>query len=147
MRTLTAIAFVAVAAFATAQIKSVKMSASGQPRAKAGKVAIVSVKLDIPNGYHIYGPKDKSGIPTDVKFSGPKGFTGKVNYPKTSVFQGVEGPSEVYFSSVTIPVAVSIPKTAKGKQTFTLKVTAQACNDRTCLPPVTNDLTVTTVVK
>lgn len=147
MRILTSLALVAVAAFSVAQSKSVKVTASVAGAAKAGKTVVVNVKLEVPAGYHIYGPKDKSGIPTEVKFAGPKGFAAKVAYPKTSTYQGVEGPSAVYFGTVTIPVTVSIPKSAKGNQSFSVKVTSQACNDRTCLPPATADLTLKTIVR
>lgn len=147
MKIPATLAILAVAAVSLAQLKAVKVSATGQSAVKPGKVAILKVKFDVPAGYHIYGPKEKTGIPTDIKFAGPKGFTAKVLFPKTSVFKGVEGPSDVYFGSVTIPVSVSIPKSAKGKQSFKLKVTSQACNDRTCLPPATAELTVNTTVQ
>lgn len=141
------LAALALTSLASAQSKSVKVTAAAPAAAKAGKSITIKVKLDVPNGYHVYGHKEKSGIPTDIQFAGAKGFTAKVSYPKTSVFNGAEGPSDVYFGSVSIPVVVTFPTKAKGKQSFKLKVTSQACNDRVCLPPATVDLTVNTVVK
>jgi DsbC/DsbD-like thiol-disulfide interchange protein len=138
---LTAVA-VSSAAFALTPAVSVSLSQAGP--AKAGKPIKVNVHITVPSGYHIYGPKDESGIPTNIVLSGPNGFKASVLYPKTSSFKNLDGTTAaVFVGDTTIPVVVTTPKGFKGKPTLKFKVTTQACNDRTCLPPSTADLTVT----
>ncbi|MBS1716592.1 MAG: protein-disulfide reductase DsbD N-terminal domain-containing protein [Armatimonadetes bacterium] len=122
--------------------QSVATKATGPSSAKVGKPFTVKVMIKIPSGYHIYGHTEKAGIPTAIEVAGGKGVASKVNYPATSKFNSLDGPVNVYVNEVTIPVTVTLPKTSKGKQTLKLKVTTQACNDRTCLPPKTDTLSV-----
>ncbi|MGG2324818.1 hypothetical protein, partial [Salmonella enterica] len=49
------LAALALTSLASAQSKSVKVTAAAPAAAKAGKSITIKVKLDVPNGYHVYG--------------------------------------------------------------------------------------------
>jgi DsbC/DsbD-like thiol-disulfide interchange protein len=115
--------------------------------AKAGQALTLKVTIDVPDGYHIYGPKDKSGVPTAIAVSVPAGYKASVAYPPAKVSQVLGEKSEVYTGKISVPVKITVPKGAKGKATFKLTVTTQACNDRSCLMPQTTPLTLSTVIK
>jgi DsbC/DsbD-like thiol-disulfide interchange protein len=138
----------AVAApFCLAQSLGPTVTGSAPASAKTGQSLTLKVTISIPEGYHIYGPKDKTGVATSVSFSGPTGYKATVEYPKTTIYDGLGEESQVYFGKVVVPVKVTVPKKAKGKATFKLTVTTQACNDKTCLMPETKTLSLSTVVK
>ena len=126
---------------------TVTISAKAPAASHEGKVYSIDVRINVPTCYHIYGPTVTYGLPTQIAFSGPKGFKGAAKYPPTGVFKSFEGNLQIYSGIVHIPVWVTPNKSAKGKEVVHLKVTVQACNDRTCLLPKTEDLTVVTVLK
>jgi len=115
--------------------------------AKAGQTLTLKFTLSIPSGFHIYGPKDKTGVATQIAVSAPPGFKAAVHYPATKTYQGLGDTSQVYFGKVIVPVKVSVPKTAKGKVSFKALVTMQACNDRNCLVPETRTVSLQTFIK
>lgn len=106
--------------------------------AKAGKGKVI-LTLTIPSGYHIYAPTEKSGIPTSIKLNAPAGASYTPQWPATKSYKALEGWMSVYMGKITIPVAIT---GVKGKQTVKLSVRTQMCNDRTCLPPATADITM-----
>jgi len=120
---------------------TVKVTAAGH--AQAGKSMTISVRIGIPAGYHIYGPKDiKTGVPTQVSVVAPSGFkVTKTSYPPTSTFEALGESVQVFKGEATVKVTVKAPSNAHGKKSFTVKVSSQACNDRTCELPSTSEAT------
>lgn len=119
-----------LAAAAAAQSVTVTAALSGSK---------VTLKLAIPAGYHIYGPTEKSGVPTAVAVKEPKGAGALIAWPKTKPYQTFEGTAQIYAGVVTIPVTLKAPPKS-GR--ISLSVTTQMCNDRTCLPPAEAIVTV-----
>ena len=129
---------------ALAAASGVTVSAAAPKKGLAGKPVTVKLLLSVSSGYHIYPSKSAEGIPTEVKLVGPAGFKiSSVKYPKTSTFQGLDGPIPVYSGNIAIEVMVATPKAAKGAQTLVFSVKIQACNDRTCLVPSVDTAKVT----
>ncbi len=97
----------------------------------------LEVYFEIPDGYHIYGPKETRGEPTDVDFVGQAGFTGgPAVYPATV---GEEMPGlgtlQVYEDQIEVRVPVTVdPKTAEGEYELAVKVLLMACTKDNCLP-------------
>lgn len=110
-------------------------------KAKAGQ-APVTVAITIPEGYHIYGPAEKSGVSTSIKVKGTNVKVAKATFPKTKTISVVGTKFQVYEEKVSIPVVLKPTKKLKGVQKVTLLVTSQACNDRICLPPDTKSIDV-----
>ena len=139
--------FAAIAIGAVAQPDAVTVSASAPPKVKPGATITVKVNVSVIQGYHIYGPKVKDiGVPAKLTVAAPKGFASRVNYPATQPYEALEGVVQVYEGKVTIPVILTVPKSAKGKQTVRFNLASQACNDRTCLQPSTDVATVSFMV-
>ena len=115
--------------------------------ARSGHTFTIDLKITTPIGFHIYGPHETEGLPTKVVFTVPKGFIGAPKFPATVAYKSLAGSFRVYQGTVHIPVVVTPPQRAKGKAIMHLEVTVQACNDRTCMLPTTQKLTVTTDLK
>ena len=135
-------ALMSVSAFAAEG--AVKISASGPSKSAPGKDVTILVKFNVKEGYHIYGPgKIDTGIPTDVSVVAPKGFkVKKTTYPATKMFKALGETVPVFEHSGTVKVTLTAPASAHGKQNFVVKVKSQACNDRTCLMPTTDEAKV-----
>lgn len=142
MKTLLATLALTILAVSVAFAQSVSSSAKVGKAAKG--VVPVTVTIQIPSGYHIYGPKAGSaGIATAIKVKGTDFKLGAIKYPKTKTIEIGGEKFEVYEQKVSVPVTISRAKKMAGKQKVHLLITTQACNDRTCLPPSTVDLPVT----
>lgn len=139
---LGALALLSAAAYAGPG--AVKISASGPAKSAPGKDVTILVKFNVKDGYHIYGPgKIDTGIPTDVSVDAPKGFkVKKTAYPATKMYKALGETVPVFEHTGTIKVTLSAPANAHGKQNFVVKVKTQACNDRTCLMPTTDQVNV-----
>ena len=137
----------AISAQATEGVVAVSASAPGT--VVAGKAFTITVKFNIREGYHIYGPtKIETGLPTTVSVTGPKGFkVAHVNFPATHPFKALGETVPVLSGAPIVKVSVSAPKKSKGKQLFTVNVSSQACNDRTCERPQSVALKVLVNVK
>lgn len=146
---LTLGAFALISSLAVARESVVAVSARAPGTVVAGKPFIITVKFSIQDGYHIYGPnKIATGIPTAVSVTAPSGFNiKKTVYPATTMFKALGETIPVLMGTPSVKVTVSTPKTAKGKRTFLVHVMSQACNDRTCKLPQTDNLKVTVSFK
>lgn len=126
-----------------AHAQTVELSVKGPAMVKAGGKVTLQVTAKIPKGYHIYGPKVKTGIPTSIEVVGmPKAI---VSFPATKKFDAISETIDVYEGNVVFPVSVTFAK--KGVQNLKLVVKTQACNDRTCLIPKTTNLSFKLNVK
>ncbi|HLK15563.1 MAG TPA: protein-disulfide reductase DsbD domain-containing protein [Fimbriimonadaceae bacterium] len=131
---------VALAATAAGPEPKVGISGSAPKTVKHGGKLVASVKFAVPAGFHIYSPTFKGvGIPVSFELQGaPKGFkVGAVKAPAGGELKG----------NVPMQVTISVPATAKGKESITLVVHYQQCNDRICLPPDRATVSLSTVVK
>jgi len=125
----------------TASAQKVSVSATAGA-AKSGKVP-VTVTIKIPEGYHIYSSKAaETGIPTSVKSKTAAFKVASASYPPTKPFTTLGETVQVYEGKTVIKLMLAPTKKLSGKQTVQLAVTSQACNDRTCMPPDTQVVTV-----
>lgn len=126
----------ALACFAVADDK-VAVTGSAPHTVRAGKTFSVKVKLDVPAGFHVYGPGFTGiGVPMTFEISGGKGFKlGKLTKPGGELM-----------GTPTISVPLTASKT-RGKAHFKLVVHYQECNDRVCYPATSANVIVNTTVK
>ena len=107
----------------------------------AGATARLAVQLTVEEGWHVNSdePGDEFSVPTTLEWRLPEGWSlDAVEYPsgRRLSFSFAETPIEVWEERVVIIAAVGVPAAAAGRAELSVTVTAQACNDRQCLPPV-----------
>jgi len=107
----------------------------------AGATARLAVQLTVEEGWHVNSdePGDEFSMPTTLEWRLPEGWSlDAVEYPsgRRLTFSFSESPIEVWEERVVIIAAVGVPAAAAGRAELSVTVTAQACNDRQCLPPV-----------
>ncbi len=109
----------------------------------------LAVKALIDEGWHINSnkPKEDFLIPTTIELDSASGLKfDKLVFPKAREikFEFSDIPLVVYEKEAIIGGIIAIPKTVKpGEKVVKLKFTYQACNNATCLPPVTIDTSFT----
>ena len=105
--------------------------------AVAGQRVAFDIKIDIEKKWHIYAHGDSNFIGvdllpdekfplTELKAEYPHGHEGEFFGEKVVMIEG----KDVIKASALVPADL-----AKGEHILTLSVTAQACDDKTCLPP------------
>lgn len=112
-----------------------------------GKPILAKIALEIPEGFHIYAADETNGIPTEITWAGSSANKTSVSYPTPTPFESFGVKSRGYSHKIEVPVTVNPPKGAKGKLTLRFKVTTQSCNDTTCLPPQTVEVSAVTWIK
>jgi thiol:disulfide interchange protein DsbD len=118
----------------------VKIAIDREP-AVAGDAIGLAIVVTVDRGWHVNSdnPGDEFSMPTTVKWTLPDGWPDPaVQYPEGELlsFEFAESPIEVWQGRVVIHASLEIPTTAAGGQRIEAVVTAQACNDTQCLPPV-----------
>lgn len=106
---------------------------------RPGATFDLDVYFEIPDGFHIYGPKEDKGEPTDVDFVAQTGFTGGQAVYPASVPEDMPGLGtlQVYEEQIEVKVPVTVdPKTAVGEYELAVKASYMACTAKTCLDPV-----------
>ncbi len=108
----------------------------------AGTEATLEIVISIEPGWHINSnaPLDPYLIPTEVRLDLPSGWTGgpPVFPPhRLATFAFSEEPLAVFEHDVTVSVPVHRDSGAAATSLVHGAVVAQACNDTTCLAPVT----------
>jgi DsbC/DsbD-like thiol-disulfide interchange protein len=119
----------------------VKLTATAEKPGADGK-QVITVKMDIDKGWHSYpNPSgNESCPPTVVKVEGKEAKDVKIEYPPGKLVNDKDlGTYYVWEDSVSIKVTV--PRAAADSP-VKLKVKFQACNESSCLPPATVELTV-----
>ena len=120
--------------------------------AEPGATARLSGRVTIESGWHTNSnrPSYDYLIPTAVTVAAPAGWPeARVTYPEGAVkkFGFAEEPLSVYDGTVEIPIALEVPANAPpGRVPITASLRYQACDDRTCLAPVTTSASVELVV-
>jgi len=119
-----------------------------------GEQARVAAVIDIERGWHTNSnqPTFEYLIPTKVEIALPTGWPeASILYPsgEMKTFAFADEPISVYEDEVALIATLTIPDSqTEGVVPVELKLTYQACDDRSCLPPVTTartfDLTIGT---
>jgi thiol:disulfide interchange protein DsbD len=113
----------------------------------AGKTFPVDVTAEIDAGWHLYALVEPPGpIATAITIpkGGPFSIDGDIGIlpPKKAFDPSFGAETEFYEEHTTFTVPVRIAAGTKGKQTLTIEAMFQTCNDRMCLPPTTQKLTL-----
>jgi thiol:disulfide interchange protein DsbD len=109
--------------------------------AVAGEVLQLAAVVTVDHGWHINSddPGDEFSIATTVVWKLPDGWPEPLTvFPegKELKFDFSDVPIEVWEGEVTFVGRLTVPDTAVGSVRPRAEVTAQACNDTQCLPPV-----------
>ncbi len=152
VRGMALVAAIAIAVTAGAQgfrpepVFGVTVKADQTP-VVAGGVLRLAVVVDIDHGWHINteDPGDEFMVPTSLEWALPEGWAQAVqNFPKGEeiTFDFSDTPLRVWEEKVVLVGTISVPADAIGVVSLGVSVTAQACNNSQCLPPlaVTADL-------
>ncbi len=141
---LPALALATAAAAAPPRIERARLAAAADRTAyEAGSTVRLAAKLAIDAGWHTNSnrPTYDYLIPTSAEFGLPAGWpVAEVDYPPGEMkrFSFAEDALSVYEGEVVILATTRVPATAvEGELPARVSVTYQACDDRSCLPPVT----------
>ncbi len=128
--------------FENKQVAKLKVYQSAEQAHQEGGV-ILAIQLLIDKGWHVNSnkPHDEFLIPVQIEVT--SGFNNQKNeiiFPKPEdiKLEFSEEPVSVFEGSPVFGSVVNFPKDTKlGKKDIIVKVTYQACNDKTCMPPET----------
>ncbi len=127
---------------------SVSVVAPAEP-VRRGTRFRVEIRFEMPAPYHIYGPKEALGEPTQVEALPVPGLAfGDPEFPAplTKEIAALGGAVTLYDKAVTVSIpAVAAADAAPGPRTVGVKVSYGACTDETCLPPVKGRTATATV--
>jgi suppressor for copper-sensitivity B len=149
---LLSLALIGLSPTSQAQLARVEKASLGlvadRTAYEPGAEARIEAVMTIESGWHSnsHQPTFEYLIPTQISFTLPAEWPPPgVDYPpgqmKTFAFE--EQPLSVYEGEVTITGRFRIPPdTAEGQWPITVELTYQACDDRSCLPPVTTRQTM-----
>jgi thiol:disulfide interchange protein DsbD len=120
---------------------AVQLVADREPVVAGGPLRAAAV-ITIDAGWHINSddPGDDFLVPTTVEWKVPEGWPlpARIGFPDgvKMTFDFADGAIEVWEGTVVVPASFQVPETALGPVELQATVTAQACNDRQCLPPL-----------
>lgn len=121
----------------SAQIVQAKL-VSAQTSSAPGAISDIGVLLNIPQGWHIYGPRPsgETGLPTTVAWHLPSSIlAAPINWPPVNdfIFQGVSGKG--YTGTILLPSRFSVPIDSKPGEAIPIAAQAQwlACKE-ICVP-------------
>lgn len=105
----------------------------------SGKTANARIAVEVPLGFHIYSTGFKGvGTPTQITLKSVEGIK----------IQGISAPKGDELSGKVVFVPkLYIPKNVHGKRTLDFTIRFQQCNEKICLPPKTEHITLTTNVR
>jgi DsbC/DsbD-like thiol-disulfide interchange protein len=122
---------------------------AGTHSLQPGQKITVALTADIDSGWHVYAfpqPPDSPVIATDITV--PDGqalaLSGEIKPPKaeSQMDPTVGKETTLYKNSVTFDLPLKVARKAQGKQNLEVDIRYQACNNRMCLPPRTDKVTV-----
>jgi len=119
-----------------------------------GATARLAAVMTVDEGWHVNAhlPTYEYLIPTELTVEPPAGWPAvTVAYPEAGrrvfAFTGDDQPLDVYEGRVVLPVELTVPAgAAPGRYPLTAAVRYQACDDNSCLPPVTAERSLEVVV-
>jgi len=134
-----------------AQIRGVAADLSPvvERSAHAGETIRAAVRVSLPEGFHVQSnrPRDPSLIPTTLKIdSTPDVSVSEIVFPAPvdQKVLGYDQPLAVFERDFSIGVQFAVaPAAAAADRTLTGHLRYQACNETTCFPPKTVDVTWT----
>ena len=137
---ITAATPAAAQGFSIEPVYSVQLEADRSPLV-AGEPYRLAVVVTIDNGWHINTnqPGDDFSLPTEVGWTLPEGWSEPdVTFPagKKLRFEFQEEPINVWEGRVVLVATGAVPAELTGPIELVTIVTAQACNDSECLPPL-----------
>ncbi|MCP4898437.1 MAG: thioredoxin fold domain-containing protein [bacterium] len=108
----------------------------------AGESVRLATVVEIEHGWHINSnePGDDFSVPTELEWRLPEGWqTPIVSFPAGHPlkFEFSEDPINVWEGNAVIVGMASVPVEVSGEVELVVAVTAQACNNSQCLPPMT----------
>lgn len=113
---------------------------------KAGDIFQVTVEASIDDNWHLYSIKnDPDAGPFPTQFSTPSSnisVTGKVEESKAEIAYDPNFETELgwHSNSAQFIIPLTFNRDLQGKQSITLEVLYQVCDDRSCLPPKTKEI-------
>ena len=119
---------------------------------EAGAMAQIAAKMDIERHWHTNShlPTFDYLIGTNLQVESPAGWpAAEISYPtgELKTFAFADKPISVYEGEVAIMAHLEIPAdTPAGSWPLEATLTYQACDDRSCLPPVDANVTVTLTI-
>lgn len=122
---------------------------AGANSLQPGQRVALALSADIDSGWHVYAfpqPPGSPVIPTEVTV--PDGqalaLSGEIKPPKaeSQMDPTVGKQTTLYENSVTFKLPLKVARKAQGKQDLEVDVRYQACNNRMCLPPRTDKVTL-----
>lgn len=130
-----------------AELRLVAGATAFEPGSTARLVAVA----DVEPGWHLQAhvPTFDYLIPTVLTVTAPAGWpAATVTYPEPESysFGFAEAPLAVYQGRVRIFVDQPVPADAQGEATVSATLRYQACDDKSCLPPVDRSAELTLVV-
>jgi hypothetical protein len=132
---------------------TLKIEAQPTLKVKRGTVATVTLKVELPAGYHANSnkPTDANLIPLTLKWTAGPLQEGIVTYPKPQMEQYTFTAGKqisVVTGAFEMVTKFKVPagaETGPAAETGTLRY--QACNDRMCFAPKTLPVSVTVSVE
>jgi len=106
----------------------------------AGEPYRLAVEVSIDPGWHVNtdNPGSDFSVPTTLQWKLPQGWeTPAVRFPegRSIKFDFSETPLHVWEGTVVLVASGTVPAGATGTAGIDVTVTAQACNNTSCLPP------------
>jgi thiol:disulfide interchange protein DsbD len=119
---------------------TVELVADREPAVAGSELQLAAV-VRIDPGWHINSdePGDEFSMPTTVAWTMPEGWPDPLLvFPdgEQLEFDFSDVPIEVWEGEVALVGRLAVPDTANGSVRPRVEVTAQACNDTQCLPPI-----------
>jgi len=116
-----------------------------------GAPARLAALVTVDEGWHIQAhvPTYDYLIPTELRVAAPEGWgEARIEYPEPIpyTFAFAEEPLDVYEGKLVLPFEVDVPAAADGTTTVSTTLRYQACDDKSCLAPVTTSATLEIVV-
>ncbi len=132
---------------ARAYIRPVSAEAfSSHLRVQPNQTFHVAIRLNIDRGWHVYGHGVTEQTPTQIEvLSGGRIAAQNIHWPpsRMATFGPGQPPVSVYEEHAWFVLPLTVADNAQtGRFDLTLRVTAQACDDRSCLRPEQYDLTM-----
>jgi len=126
--------------FKAEPVFSVTLHPDRQP-AVAGEVLQLAAVVTVDPGWHVNSddPGDEFSMPTTVAWLVPEGWPEPLTvFPdgEQLEFDFSDVPIEVWEGKVVFVGRLTVPETAEGALRPRVEVTAQACNNTQCLPPI-----------
>jgi thiol:disulfide interchange protein DsbD len=108
--------------------------------------------MDIPAGFHVNSsrPLEKFLVPTQLQVEAPKGIrVGPVTYPRAVLrsFKFSKNKVSVYEGRATMRFNVTVPAGySQGSAELKARLRYQSCNEESCFPPQTKEVSLSLAI-